>query len=123
MDKVIMFELPVKNTKRASAFYKAVFGWQIDPWDGVYGVTTVPQDKNWVPKERGAINGEMYRREKKDDRPLLVVRVASIARTVSKLTKAGGRLVSEKEQYGEWGYYARVKDQEGNIFGLWEEMD
>jgi predicted enzyme related to lactoylglutathione lyase len=123
MDKVIMFELPVKNTKRASAFYKAVFGWQIDPWDGVYGVTTVPQDKNWVPKERGAINGEMYRREKKDDRPLLVVRVASIARTVSKLTKAGGRLVSEKEQYGEWGYYARVKDQEGNIFGLWEDMD
>jgi predicted enzyme related to lactoylglutathione lyase len=46
MDKVIMFELPVRNIKRASAFYKTVFGWQIDPWDGAYGVTTVPQDKN-----------------------------------------------------------------------------
>jgi predicted enzyme related to lactoylglutathione lyase len=122
MDKVIMFELPVRNIKRASAFYKTVFGWQIDPWDGVYGVTTVPQDKNWVPKERGAINGEMYRREKKDDRAVLVVRVDSIARTITKLKKAGGRLVSEKEQYGEWAYYARVKDPAGNIFGLWEEM-
>jgi hypothetical protein len=44
----------------------------------------------------------MYRREKKDDRPVLVVRVNSIARTITKLKKVGGRLVSEKEQYGEW---------------------
>jgi len=31
-------------------------------------------------------------------------------------------VVSEKEPYGDWGYYARVKDREGNVFGLWEKM-
>ena len=122
MNKVIMFELPVTNVKRASAFYKEAFGWQIDPWNGSYGVITVPEDKHWVPKERGAINGEMYRRAAKDEKPMVVVLVPSIARALAAVRKAGGKVVLEKEAYGDWGYYARVRDTEGNVFGLWEEM-
>jgi predicted enzyme related to lactoylglutathione lyase len=122
MNKVIMFELPVANVKRASAFYKKAFGWQINPWNGAYGVITVPEDKNWVPKEKGAINGEMYRRSSKDEKTLVVVAVPSIARALVSVRHAGGKVVSEKEAYGDWGYYARVKDTEGNVFGLWEEM-
>jgi len=122
MDKVFMFEVPVNNIKRASEFYKTMFGWKIMNWDGFYWMTTVPEDKNWVPKEKGAINGEMYRRSKKDEKPALVVMVPSITRALNKLKKAGGKVISEKEQYGEWGYYARIKDTEGNIFALWEEM-
>jgi predicted enzyme related to lactoylglutathione lyase len=120
MNKVIMFELPVTNVKRASAFYKKAFGWEIYPWNGSYGVVTVPEDRNWVPKEKGAINGEMYRRESKNEKPLLVVLVPSLARALAAAKKAGGKIVLEKEAYGEWGSYARVKDPEGNVFGLWE---
>jgi hypothetical protein len=120
MNKVIMFELPVTNVRRASAFYKKAFGWGITPWNGSYGVVTVPEDKNWVPKEKGAINGEMYRRESKAERPMLVVLVPSVSRALAAVTKAGGKVVLEKEAYGEWGWYARVKDPEGNVFGLWE---
>jgi predicted enzyme related to lactoylglutathione lyase len=122
MNKVIMFELPVANMKRASAFYKKAFGWRIDPWNGSSGVITVPEDKNWVPKEKGAINGEMYRRASRDEKPLVVVGVPSIARALAAVKKAGGRVILEKEAYGDWGFYARVKDTEGNVFGLWEEM-
>ncbi len=122
MDKVIMFELPVDNLKRASAFYKKAFGWQIVPWNGSFGVVTVPEDKNWVPKEKGAINGEMYRRQSKDEKPILVILVPSVTRAIDRLKQAGGKVVSEKEAYGEWGWYARVKDPEGNVFGLWEHM-
>jgi predicted enzyme related to lactoylglutathione lyase len=122
MNKVIMFELPVANMKRASAFYKKAFGWRIDPWNGSSGVITVPEDKNWVPKEKGAINGEMYRRASRDEKPLVVVGVPSIARALAAVRKAGGRVILEKEAYGDWGFYARVKDTEGNVFGLWEEM-
>jgi predicted enzyme related to lactoylglutathione lyase len=122
MNKVIMFELPVANMKRASAFYKKAFGWRIDPWNGSSGVITVPEDKNWVPKEKGAINGEMYRRASREEKPLVVVGVPSIARALAAVKKAGGRVILEKEAYGDWGFYARVKDTEGNVFGLWEEM-
>ncbi len=122
MDKVMMFEIPVNNIKRATGFYKTMFGWRITNWDGFYWVTTVPEDKNWVPKEKGAINGEMYRRATKDEKPTLVVMVPSITRALNKLVKAGGRVISKKEKIGEWGYYARIKDTEGNVFALWEEM-
>lgn len=122
MNKVIMFELPVTNVKRASAFYKKAFGWQIDPWNGSYGVITVPEDKNWVPKEKGAINGEMYRRGSKDEKPMVVVLVPSVARALAAVKQAGGKVILDKEAYGDWGWYARVKDTEGNVFGLWEEM-
>lgn len=120
MDKVIMFEVPVTSVKRAGAFYGAAFGWKIQSWDGSFGIITVPEDDNWVPKEKGAINGEMYKRERGDKGPIVVVMVASIARTIAKIKKAGGKVVSEKEPYGDWGFYARVKDTEGNVFGLWE---
>ena len=120
MDKVIMFEVPVANVKRAAAFFKAAFGWKIQSWNGSFGLVTVPEDGNWVPKEKGAINGEMYKREAEDKGPIVVVHVPSIARTIIKLEKAGGKVVSEKEAHGEWGFYARVKDTEGNVFGLWE---
>jgi len=122
MDKVIMFELPVTNVKRASAFYKKAFGWRINPWNGSYGVITVPEDKNWVPKEKGAINGEMYRRASRDEKPMVVVLVPSITRALAAVRQAGGKVVLEKEAYADWGFYARVKDTEGNVFGLWEEM-
>ena len=122
MDKVIMFEIPVTNIKRATKFYQTSFGWEIEGWNGAYGLITVPEDKNWMPKEKGAINGEMYRRSSKKDKTAVVVQVESIARTIAKIKKAGGKVVSEKEAYGEWGYYARIKDPEGNIFGLWEHM-
>lgn len=118
--KVIMFELPVTNVKRASAFYKKAFGWQIQPWNGSFGVITVPEDKNWVPREKGAVNGEMYRRGSKDERPMVVVQVPSIDKALAAVKQAGGKIVLEKEAYGKWGWYARVEDTEGLVFALWE---
>ncbi len=120
MNKIFMFELPVANMKRAAAFYKKAFGWKIVPWNGSYGIQSVPEDANWVPKVKGAINGEMYRRASKKEAPILVVLVPSINRAVAGVIKAGGKVVLKKEPYEDWGWYARVKDPEGNVFGLWE---
>jgi len=99
MDKFIMFEVPVTSVKRAAAFYKAAFGWKIQSWDGSFGIITVPENENWVPKEKGAINGEMYRKGRKDKGPIVVILVGSITRTIAKLKKAGGKVVQEKEPY------------------------
>jgi predicted enzyme related to lactoylglutathione lyase len=120
MNKIFMFELPVANMKRAAAFYKKAFGWKIVPWNGSFGVQTVPEDANWVPKVKGAINGEMFRRTAKDKGPVLDILVPSINRAVAAVVKAGGKVVSEKEAYDDWGFYAQVKDTEGIVFGLWE---
>ena len=121
MDKVTDFEIPVDNMKRAQKFLKSVFGWKFEDWDDIAHVETVSMDKNWVPKEKGAINGMLFKREKKTDQPRLVINVNSIAKYLDKVKKAKGKVVTPKQEAGEWGYWAEVMDPEGNIYELWEE--
>ena len=64
MDKVQHFELPVDNLERAKKFYKSIFGWELKdaPEMSYTMITTVPTNKEGVPKEAGAINGGMFKR-------------------------------------------------------------
>jgi uncharacterized protein len=124
MDKVTGFEIPVANMKRAEKFFKGVFGWKFDHWGSDYAhVKTVEMDKNWVPKEKGAVNGMLFKRESKKEAPLILVTVDSIDKTIEKIKKQKGKIVTPKTEAGEWGWWAEVKDTEGNAFELWEDNE
>ena len=66
MDKVVHFEIPVDDLKRAQNFYKIIFGWTIEPMPEMnYTILrTVEVDEKFMPKEKGAINGGMMKRDK-----------------------------------------------------------
>jgi predicted enzyme related to lactoylglutathione lyase len=49
--------------------------------------------------------------------------VASIDDTLAKITAAGGRMVKPKEEVGGMGYYGYAADSEGNVIGLWEDIE
>lgn len=121
MDRVTDFEIPVDNLKRAEKFLKSVFGWKFDDWGGGAHAMTVEMDRNFVPKEKGAINGTLYKRHEKNERPALVVTVPSIDKYLSKVKKAKGTVVTGKTDAGEWGWWAEIKDTEGNVYEIWEE--
>ncbi len=125
MDKVTSFELPADNMKRAQKFFEDVFDWEFETWEknDYAHIKTVEMDKNWVPKEKGAINGGLFKRMKKTDKPLVVVEVDSIDDTLAKVTKAKGKVVTEKQPVEEWGFWAEIMDTEGNIMELWEEKE
>ena len=124
MDKVIHFEIPADDLNRAQKFYKQVFDWEINktPMPGVeyYMVNTVATDKKGMPKEPGAINGGMMKRNAKGESPVIVVKVKSLDDYLKKITAAGGKVVSPKQKVGDMGLYARVTDTEGNVIGIWE---
>jgi predicted enzyme related to lactoylglutathione lyase len=121
MDKVTSFEIPADDMKRAQKFLKSVFGWKMEKWhEDYYGIEAAESDRNGMSKEKGAVNGALFQRETKNERPLLVVEVPSIARSLAKVKKAGGKVVSERQEAGEWGWWAEVMDTEGNVFELWE---
>jgi uncharacterized protein len=99
MDQVTGFEIPAGDTKRAKKFYEKVFGWKVDLWGDEYShVKTVAMDKNWVPKKKGAVNGGMFKRTKKTDKPLLVITVRSVDATLKKAKAAGGRSSLRKQR-------------------------
>ena len=125
MDKVVHFEIPADDMKRAQNFYAKTFGWEMQdmPQMNYAMLTTVPTDENHMPKESGAINGGMYKREEGFSKtPVVVIGVSSVDDSVKKVEAAEGRVVKPKIQIADMGLYAQVTDTEGNIIGLWQDL-
>ena len=121
-NKVVLFEIPVSNVKKAKAFYEEVFDWKVDLWgdEGAMAYTTAV-DKDQNPIELGGINGGFYLRKSKDDHPSFGVETGSIDETLKAITQAGGKIVTPKHPIGEWGFMADFADPEGNEIALWEK--
>lgn len=127
MQKVVHFEIPADDIERAKKFYSEIFGWKISDWpmsDGsVYvGVRTVDVDeKTYMPKEAGAINGGILKRSEIVNTPQVTVSVPSIDDCIEKIKSAGGKVLTGKHPIENIGFYAYVHDSEGNLLGLWED--
>ena len=124
MDKVVHFEIPVDDLERAKNFYKSVFGWKMEsiPEMEYILITTTPVDEKGMPKEIGAINGGMMKRQRPVTSPLITISVEDLDDAMKTVKKMGGEIVRGKIQVGDMGYAAYFKDTEGNIIGLWQKI-
>lgn len=121
-NKVVFFEIPASDFKKAKAFYEKVFDWNVELWgdEGAMAYTT-PVDQEHNPTEPGGINGGFYQRKSKNDQPSFGVETGSIDETLKAIEKAGGKVVTPKHATGEWGFMADFADPEGNVMTLWEK--
>ncbi len=121
-NKVVHFEIPATDFKKAKEFYESIFDWKIELWgdEGAMANTT-KADKDGTPTEIGGINGGFYKRKSKNDHPSIVVQTDSIDETVKKIEASGGKITTPKHAIGEWGFMADFTDLEGNDIGLWEQ--
>jgi len=120
MIQAIWVEIPVNDLERALAFYRAVF--QLDPVeindDGVRRTATLfrgtaegragvslNQTRNFPPSSQGTL---VYYDIGTD-----------LAAHLERVTAAGGTVVEPKTAMGEAGYYALVRDTEGNTLALY----
>jgi predicted enzyme related to lactoylglutathione lyase len=114
--RVIHFEIPAEDTKRAVAFYREVFGWSFEDYgEGMeYWLATTGEDKE--PGINGAIS------EKGETHPTTIntISVPSFEEAVKKIKAAGGKILGPKMAVPNVGYMAYCKDTEGNIFGIME---
>lgn len=115
MSRVVHFEFGAQEPERAAQFYRDVFGWQIEKWDGgeqpYWLVTTGPDS------EMG-INGGILRHQDGAPRTVNTISVASVEDAIEKVTRAGGKLVVPKMAIPGMGWLAYCTDTEGLIFGL-----
>jgi predicted enzyme related to lactoylglutathione lyase len=121
--RVIHFEIHADDPERCAAFYRDVFGWEIQQWDG-------PIDY-WLaktgPGDKPGIDGAIVRRTTpppSDGQPLnsftSTLEVEDIERTEREVTAAGGEQVVPREDIPGVGRVSYFKDTEGNIFGALE---
>jgi predicted enzyme related to lactoylglutathione lyase len=74
------------------------------------------------PKEPGAINGGLLKRDSTSKHPVILIEVPSIDEHLKKINENGGKTIMSKTKVGDFGLYARIEDTEGNIIGIWEKI-
>jgi hypothetical protein len=81
---------------------------------------TAESDENGMPKEPGAINGGMMKRQDPLKHPVVTIDVENIDDALASVKKNGGQVVREKLAVGDMGFTAYFRDSEGNVIGLWQ---
>ena len=128
MDPVVHFEIPAEKLERAKECYSTGFGWKVEKWpvpnsDMVYyGAHTTEVDEKMMPKKPGEINGGLMQREETAKSPVIVMKVENIDESLKKILEAGGTVASPTVNIGGMGLYCRVRDTEGNVIGVWQDL-
>jgi predicted enzyme related to lactoylglutathione lyase len=119
MPRVVHFEIHAGDPERAVNFYKALFDWQFQKWEGPmeYWVVTTG------PNEQPGINGGLMRRQGEIDGQAVIayvctVDVADVDASTNTATANGGQVVVPKMAIPGVGWLVYCKDTEGNIFGM-----
>ena len=119
MPRPVHFEIHVAAVERAVAFYRSVFGWTINKWDGPWeywlvGTGTGPGIDGALVGRRGPAPAS--------DAPVsgyvVTMDVASCDDAVTAVTQHGGSIALQKMAIPGVGGLAYGKDTEGNIFGV-----
>ncbi len=110
MPRVIHFEIPADDPERAVKFYKKVFGWEIQKWEGPMDYWLV---KTGEDNEMG-INGAIMPREF-GNKVRNTIAVESLEEAIKKIKSKGGKMLTEKQAIPNIGIMAAFEDTEGNI--------
>jgi predicted enzyme related to lactoylglutathione lyase len=121
---IVHFEIPVDDPERATKFYRELFGWEIQKWTSEGGpeywmVSTVPTDGKGQPTRPG-VNGGLMRRQHSGHLPTNYIAVESVDEYAKKAKRLGAGEVMPKTPVKAMGWFAMLKDTEGNVFGIWQ---
>jgi predicted enzyme related to lactoylglutathione lyase len=128
MNPVTHFEMPYDAADRVAKFYKTAFGWKMKNMGEKMGdyvlATTAESAPNGRPKKGGEINGGFF--PKKPDwpaqHPSVVIAVANLAKSMAKVTAAGGQVLGDPMDIPGVGAYVSFVDTEGNRVGMLQPM-
>jgi predicted enzyme related to lactoylglutathione lyase len=113
LPKVVHFEIPAENPERAADFYRKVFGWKIEKWDGPIDYWIVMAGEDDEPGINGAIH------ENKTFKSVVnTIAVDSVDDCLERVIQAGGKVLIPKGTVAKVGYVAFAEDVEGNAFGM-----
>ncbi|WP_040320102.1 VOC family protein [Aeromicrobium marinum] len=106
-------DIPVSDMQRATGFYSALFGWQIEEYPGFEGYPM------WrAPNQLSG--GGLAPREDSFTQPRSTVEVDSIDETLALAEARGGRVLVGRSPISETSWFAVLEDPDGNHIGLYE---
>ena len=125
---IVHFELPADDPERAAQFYRELFGWDIQKWEGssdsregfeYWMVKTVPTGENGQPQGAG-VNGGLMRRMYPGQTPVNYINVENVDDFTRRAQRLGAKLMMEKTPVPGMGWFSQLTDPEGNVFAIWQ---
>lgn len=129
---IVHFEIPADNPERAAKFYRELFGWDIQRFEGssegmeyrdpdfqYWIVKTVRTDASGKPTEPG-VNGGLMRRMYPNQPPVNYISVENLDEFLRKAEQLGAKQLMGKSPVPGMGWFAQLNDPEGNTFAIWE---
>jgi uncharacterized protein len=125
---IVHFELPADDPERAAKFYRELFGWEINRFEGsaddregfeYWMVKTVPTDAEGRPAHPG-VNGGLMRRMYPGQAPVNYIAVDNVDEFARRAERLGAKIMMTKTPVPAMGWFAQLTDTEGNVFAIWE---
>jgi predicted enzyme related to lactoylglutathione lyase len=114
-------EIRVRDTRRAAAFFKSLFSWEVIRKESADGSDYWIFDTGDKPRAENLNRGALWLRPEPADLGIVVyVVVEDIDAVLRKVADLGGRVVLPKSPQGP-AFKAYFEDPDGNRFGLWQE--
>lgn len=124
MNRVIHFDIQADDVERAKKFYQNVFGWKIEQAmkkeDGGMDYWMVDTGKG------SGIGGGLSSRKEAETKSFqydCTIEVEDIDKALADIKKNGGKIISDKMELPKIGFFARVKDTEGNVFNIMQPTE
>ncbi|MBM4175725.1 MAG: VOC family protein [Ignavibacteria bacterium] len=122
MPRVIHFEVHAENPERAAEFYRNVFDWKINKWEGPVKYWLIETGREAIP----GINGGIIERRGEIDGQAVIayvctIDVPDIDEYAKRVEANKGLIVVPKNAIPGVGWLVYCKDTEGNIFGILQD--
>ena len=119
MRRVIHFEIVADKPERVIKFYKEVFGWEFNKWNGPQDYWFVKTGEDSQPGINGGLTPKMNQQSgATSGRVTNSIDVFSVDDFSKKISMGGGKVVQPKMAIPGIGYLAICEDTEGNSFGI-----
>ena len=117
MPRISYLDFSADEPDRAVNFYRKVFDWQINKWDGPREFWEIKTGESDEP----GIDGGLSKRERIGEWITPFINIKSIEQYISKIESNGGKIIQPKTAIPTIGYTLLFKDTESNTIGLFEE--
>lgn len=117
MPRISYLDFSADEPDRAVNFYRKVFDWQINKWDGPMEFWEIKTGESNEP----GIDGGLSKRERIGEWITPFINIKSIEQYISKIESNGGKIIQPKTAIPTIGYTLLFKDTESNTIGLFEE--
>ena len=117
MNRPIHFEILSNEPYKIISFYRDVFNWKVDSWEGPQSYWLATTGPDGTP----GINGGFMNRHFQQA-VINTIEIDSMDHFIERIEAAGGKKILGPREVPGVGLHAYCEDPEGNIFGIMQTI-